>query len=217
MAFHSLIFWHQLDDRRDGQDEDERDEEHRRPRDIGGNKSGGQRSDEQAGLEGGGGKAEVGLLIGLAQVLGHVNDIERFRSGKARGLDKAAGKHHGPEAGKGEGQKRTHGDEDNAGEHELADGDGIRQRGVDHGADADDHAGEGSLQGGGFNGDVQRLGDRHGHRLKAVINNQREDEDKEQDRYGNLGVYRGACPLVLRGSGGVGGSHGGEGPFSRAR
>ena len=150
-------------------------------------------------------------------MLGHVNDIQRLRGGKASGLDEAAGEHHGPKAGKGEGQKRAHGDEDNAGEYELADGDGIRQRGVDHGADADDYAGEGSLEGGGFNGDVQRLGDRHGHRLKAVINNQREDEDKEQDRYGNLGVYRGACPLVLRGSGGVGGSHGGEGPFSRAR
>lgn len=194
MALHGLIFRHIFNDGRNGEQEDKGDEEHRRPGHVGGDEPRGQRTNEQAGLEGSGGKAEVGLLIILTQVLGHVDDIERLSGGQTGGLNQTPSQHHGPRTRENESQDGTHGHKPDTGKHELPNRDGVRQGGVDDGADTNDDAGQRGLQRSGFIGDLQRFRDRHGHRLESIVNDEGEDEDEKEDRDGRLGVNLGAIP-----------------------
>ena len=163
---------HGLQNHRDSEYEHQRHEEHRGPGHLGGNVAGGQRTEQGCCLKRCGGKAQVGLLVLRCEVLGYVDNVERFRSRQAGGLDDAAGQHQRPGALAKVTNQRTDQGEHNAHEQQLTNADYVCQRRVDHGADADDHTGQGGLQADLIERQAKRLTHWVSHELEAVINDQ---------------------------------------------
>lgn len=176
-----------LEDRREGQQRQQRHEEEHGPRDIGGDEATADDTEEQRELEGGGAESEIALLEVTGEVLRHPDDIERLGGGQARGLHDAPGEDERPTALTREADDRSDADKDDREDEEFADAHRVRERRIDDRPDPDEDAGNRRLEARLVEGDPQGAGNGLGDVFEAVVDDEREDENRQQDGHGPLG------------------------------